>query len=138
MRAKFPQKADYLRKPLRSYKEGRLNPLFTDQVVSISFIDEVVVALDIIIEKGLKGVLHAGSHDRVKFDELINYFLTAVVGEAKTTSWSIKDFWKTGASPVRYPMCGGLCVEESEGRLGMKFSSWKEIVAKLVEQGVGE
>ena len=44
---------------------------------------------------------------------------------------------QTGSSKVRYPKFGGLKVEKTEKELDIKFSSWKQIVTKLVAQGLG-
>ncbi len=48
----------------------------------------------------------------------------------------LADFLKTAPSPVRYLMFGGLKVEKTQKELGIKFSTWREIVDKLVEQRV--
>ncbi len=138
VRAKFEAKLDYLRKPLALYERGKLYPLFSDQFISISFIDEVVKALDIIIDKKLSGTFHVGSRDTTTPYTLITYLLEKA-RKVKNVTRSIKlsDFLeKTADSNYRYPKWGGLRVEESEQQLGMKFSTWKEIIDTLVEQGL--
>lgn len=137
VRAKFDKKLDYLRKPLKQYAEGKLLPLFTDQQVSITFIDEACIAIEKIIEKRLHGVFHASSRDVTSPLELISYLLLKARSEkGPLKSWSIEEFFATGASPVRYPKFSGLKVEKTEELLGMKFSTWREIIDKLVAQGI--
>jgi len=46
------------------------------------------------------------------------------------------DFLKKVDNPVRYPKFGGLKVIESEKKLGIRYSTWKQIVDKLVLQGI--
>jgi len=63
VRANFKEKLDYLRKPLQLYDERKLYPMFTDQQISITYIDEAVRALNKIIVNEVEGVLHASSSD---------------------------------------------------------------------------
>lgn len=138
VRAKFDRKLDYLRKPLQSFDQGTLWPLFTDQQVSICFIDEACLALRKIIDTKATGIFHAGSRDMATPFGLVSYLLSKArgyTGELKTGS--LDEFLRNPAnSPVRYPKFGGLKVEETEKRLGIKFSTWREIIDKLVEQGI--
>lgn len=138
VRSKFDKKLDYLRKPLKQYDDGKLLPLFSDQQVSITFIDEACFAIEKIIEKKLNGVFHAGSKDIATPLELVSYLLHKTRDEHDSLkSWSIEEFFATGASPVRYPKLSGLRVEETEEKLGIKFSTWREIIDKLIFQGLG-
>ncbi|MEK7127512.1 MAG: sugar nucleotide-binding protein [Patescibacteria group bacterium] len=131
VRAKFDKKLDYLRKPLSLFDQGKLYPMFTDQQVSFTFIDEICLALDKIIEKRTEGIFHASSSDLTTPFELGNYLLEKTRG--------VKNAVKEGFLPlnsIRYPKLGGLKVEKTEKELGIKFSSWREIIDKLVEQGI--
>jgi hypothetical protein len=47
VRTKFEIKLDFLRKPLALFDEGKLYPLFADQKISVSFIDEIVEILEL-------------------------------------------------------------------------------------------
>ncbi len=146
VRAKFEKKLDFLRKSLKLFDENRLYPLFFDQQVSISFIDEVAMALSIILERKLKGIYHASSSDTSSPYELVSYLLERARGKKGVVqSSSVWDFIKKQkeANPenrfieVRYPAYGGLSVVETEEVLGIKFSSCKQIIDKLVKQGIG-
>ena len=55
--------------------------------------------------------------------------------DAKVAESSIEGYIKNGGDPKRYPRYSALDVTETQKRLGMRFSSWKEIVDKLVDQG---
>lgn len=138
VRAKFEAKADYIRKPLSLFDEEKLYPIFNDQQVSIAFIDEVALALKTIIDKDVKGVFHASSSNTTTPYELISYVIEKVRGKKDVVqSSSLKEFLKKVDNPVRYPMFGGLKVERTEKELGIKYSTWKEIVDKLISQGLG-
>ncbi len=147
VRAKFEKKLDFLRKPLKLFDEGKLYPLFSDQQISISFIDEVAFALNIILERKLKGIYHVSGSDTSSPYELVSYLLETARGQkAIVQSSSIWDFIErqkeiNPANPfieVRYPIYGGLSVVKTEESLGIKFSTCKEIIDKLVKQGIGE
>lgn len=132
VRAKFDKKLDYLRKPLSLYDQGKLYPMFTDQQVSFAFIDEVCLTLEKIIEKRLKGIFHAGSSDTTNPFELYSYLLEKARGVKNVVKPAkLSDFLKTVSNPVRYSILGGLKVEKTEEKLGIKFSSWREIIDRL-------
>ncbi|MFC1625693.1 SDR family oxidoreductase [Patescibacteria group bacterium] len=135
VRAKYALKLDYLRKPLSLFDEGKLYPLFNDQQVSIAFIDEITMALEKIIEGNHKGVFHASSRDTTTPYELISYAIEKVRGQKGVVkAISLKQYLKKVDNPVRYPMFGGLKVDETEKTLGIKFRTWKEIVDEIVRQ----
>ena len=140
VRAKYDKKLDYLRKPLSLYDQGKLYPMFSDQQVSITFIDEAVKALEKIIESGYKGIFHAASSDTSTPYELVSYLLEKARGVKDAVKPSkLADFIsQTKSSPIRYPQYGGLKVEKTGKNLGIKFSSWREIIEALVVQGIGD
>lgn len=137
VRSKYPQKLDYLRKPLKLFDDGKLYPMFCDQQVSFTFIDEVAEILDKLIDLKIGGTYHASSSDLTTPYDAISYLLevarfkTGVVQKS-----SLVDFLKTVNNPVRYPQFGGLGVKLTEKKLGFKFSSWKKIIDQLVKQGI--
>jgi dTDP-4-dehydrorhamnose reductase len=134
---KYDLKLDYLRKPLLLYDEGKLYPMFTDQQVSIAFVDEVAVALEKIIDGNFKGIFHASSRDTSTPFELVSYMIEKARGKKDVVKGiSIDDFLKGVDNPVRYPKFGGLKVEKTEKKLGIKFSSWRQIVDKLTRGAV--
>jgi len=139
VRTEFEGKLDFLRKPLKLYDEGKLYPMFTDQQISVSFIDEVCKALDKIIIDGHKGIFHACS-DTTTPHKLISYMLEKTRGVTNAVEGTtLREFLeKTGNPSYRYPKFGGLKVGVTEAKLGIKFSTWREIVDKLVTQGLGE
>ena len=134
-RAKYDAKPDYVRKPLSLFDEGKLYPMFTDQQVSITLVDELAKALSLIIDKNLKGVFHASSKDTTTPFELISYAIekTRGVKDAVKPS-SLDEFLKTAGNPVRYPKFGGLKVEKTEEAIGMKYKTWREMIDEFARQ----
>ena len=138
VRAKYEEKADYLRKPLSLFDQGKLYPMFTDQQVSISYIDEVSQVLDKIIINKQYGIYHCCSSDTSTPFDLTSYLIEKARGVKNAVKpTTLDEFIKnTNSSEVRYPKFSGLKNEKTQEILGMKFSSWKEIIDKLVEQGI--
>ncbi len=135
--AKYKLKLDYLRKPLKLYNDGNLYPLFNDQQISITYIDEACDVLNKLLESKLTGIFHCSSRDTTTPFEIVVYLIKAKYGvKATVKSISIHDFLKNVDSKARYPIFGGIKTESTQKRLGMKFSSWKEIVDKLIEQNI--
>jgi dTDP-4-dehydrorhamnose reductase len=132
VRGKFDAKLDYIRKPLSLFDQGKLYPLFTDQQLSITYIDEACYAINKIIEGKIYGIFHASTPDTTTPYDLINYVVETVRGIKDSVKKSSLDkFLRTVDNPVRYPKFGGLKVEETQKALGIKFSSWREVVDKL-------
>jgi dTDP-4-dehydrorhamnose reductase len=140
VRAKYENKLDYLRKPLSLYDQGKLYPMFADQELTITFIDEAVKALEKIINGDLKGIFHAASGDTSTPYELVSYLLEKARGVKNAVkSAKLTDFIaQTKSSPVRYPQYGGLKVEATEKILEIKFSTCREIIDELILQGLGK
>ncbi len=134
VRAKYPPKLDYLRKPLSLFDQAKLYPLFNGQQVTITFIDEACLALKKIIDGKLYGNFHASTPDLSTPYELVSYLIEKARGVKNAVkSASLDKFLKSsGSSPVRYPKFGGLKVEETQKVLGIKFSPWKKVIDQLV------
>lgn len=140
VRVTFENKLDYLRKHLALYDEGKLYPLFTDQQFSITYIDEACMVIDKIIKEGQKGIFHAASSDITTPFKLISYLIEKTRDKKDAVmKTNLKEYLlKTKSPSYRYPKFGGLSIRSTEEKLGMKFSTWEEIVDKLVEQGLGK
>ena len=134
-RSKYDDKLDFLRKPLSLYDQGKLYPMFSDQQISVVFIDDVCKTVEKIVDLDKCGIFHSSSSDTGSPFEIVSYMLekTRGVTDAVIAS-SLDEFLKTVDNPVRYPKFGGLKVEKTENELGIKFGSWREMVDNFVSQ----
>src|SRR3989304_3430926 len=57
-RADFPQKEDFARNILHKYKDRSLYPMFTDQIITPTFIDDLAPGISILIKKEMRGIIH--------------------------------------------------------------------------------
>lgn len=131
-------KLDYLHGPLAKFDKGELKTMFADQQISITFIDELCVALAKIIERKKHGIFHIASRDTGMPSLIVNYLIAKARGVKNAVQKSyLEDLIKAETIPVyRYPMFGGLDVYKTEQELGMKFSSLREIVDEIIKQGI--
>lgn len=128
VRKVFDRKLDYLRAPLAKFKTGKLYPLFSDQQVSITFIDEACETLGRIVEGNYRGIFHASSIDITTPYELISKYISRAEGRRVDL-----ESRPLGNLAGRYPPKGGLDVKQTERALDMKFSTTDEIIDKLLE-----
>lgn len=121
----YALKADYLRAPLDYYeKKQALYPIFTDQQMNISDVDEICVALNRLLERRLTGIFHAGSSDITTPYQIMTQLFDLVCGN--------HDMIKPGTvDPTRYPQFGGLLNQYTQKKLGVHYSTSSEIVARL-------
>lgn len=140
VRASFEGNLDFLRRAIKLFDQGRLYPVFVDQQISITFIDEACKLLDRIISGNHRGVFHASSRDITTPFEIISYCLEKTRGVKDVVEpINLDEFLiKTNTPSYRYPKYGGLSTSITEHKLGVTFSCWREIVDKLVIQGLGQ
>lgn len=134
VRAHFPPKLDYLRGPLHLYAQGKLYPLFDDQQVSFTFIDELAVVLQKLVDNPAPGIYHVSSNTFTLFD-MVSYAVEKLGGDPSTIQSSkIRPFLQKQANPYRYPVKGGLSVKQTEEKLRQKFKNWQQVVDELISQ----
>ena len=123
--AKYDLKLDYLRAPLAYYEKNHsLYPIFTDQQMNITAVDEICLCLSRLLETRFTGVFHTGSADITTPYEIMVQLFDLVYGH--------HDMVKPGKTdPTRYPQFGGLLNQETEKHLGIHLSVSSEIVTHL-------
>ncbi|MBN1169284.1 sugar nucleotide-binding protein [Candidatus Woesebacteria bacterium] len=120
---------------LKMYDEGKLYPLFHDQYISITDVDEACEAILRMIEGNVFGTFHASSRDISTPYELGSYIIEKARGKKNVVERSSFDeYVRSVGSKVRWPKYGGLKVRQTEKTLGMKFSTWKQIIDKITGQ----
>ncbi len=134
-RSKYDTKLDFLRKPLNLFDQGKLYPMFTDQQISITFIDDMISAIEKVLDDDKRGIFHTSSSDTGSPFEIISYMIEKARGfKDVVIASSLDEFLKTVDNPVRYPKFGGLKVRKTEETLGIKFKTWREMVDEFVSQ----
>ena len=136
-RAKFEGKDDIAKRILRLYKENRLYPMFVDQNITPTFIDDIAPAIELLIDSGAKGNFHLASPEITTQYDFAKELLT-VFGQdpAKLERASVVEFVKKpGATPR--PTKGGLKVGKITS-LGFTPTDWRDGIRKIYDQSNGQ
>lgn len=118
---------DYIGKILYLFDHGKLYDLFDDQYLTLTYVDALFEAIQLLIKDKISGVFHVASKNIFTPHELGNYLLRK--GRGKKTGIkgaSIHTYLKKW--PNRYPQYGGLSIEKTKQLLHIKELGWKEIV----------
>ena len=111
--------------------------MFDDTQFNITYIDEACLAIRKIIDNDKFGFFHAASSDITTPYDIMSYLLEKTRGKKEVVKKSSFDkFIKTVDNPMRYIKFGGLKVKKTEKELGIKYSSSRKIIDKMIEQGL--
>lgn len=98
-RSHFPQKLDLVRNILEKLKSSSLHPMFTDQIITPTFVDDICQALKIFIEKKPQGIYHVVGSTFLSPLELAKKIAAIFDIKADIKSISFKDFLKADPRP---------------------------------------
>ena len=133
VRANYALKLDYVRKILQVFDNKELYPMFNDQYLTLTYINDVTKSLKILLEKQLSGIYHISSNNIFTPFKLANYLIEKARGKKdKVQPISIENFLKE--NPSRYPHYGGLKVQKTQQILNLKFRNWEEVIDILAKQ----
>jgi dTDP-4-dehydrorhamnose reductase len=122
--AQYESKGDWARNLIKLFNEQKLYPLFED----------LVEPLAKIINGSMSGVFHICSKDTNTPFEIGSYLLEKYSGKSvELSEGSMAEFLKAPGRTPR-PRLGGLKVEKTEAKLGLKFKTCKEMVDEFVAQ----
>lgn len=132
-RASFPEKTDFLRIILDLHDKGDLYPMFSDQFITPTYIDELAEVLDILLTSFKTGIYHVASSNTCTPHEFAQYALEHYTGSSiNVKKGSIVDFLKNTNTAHR-PQFGGLSVKETELALGINFRTWQKAVTHCLD-----
>ena len=130
----FENKFDFAKNYLNLFDQGKLYPLFNDQVFTPLLVDELAEPLLRIIQLRASGVYHIVSSNTTTPFEFTKYLLKKARGvENVVQESSMQDFLKSGGKTPR-PRLGGLRTEITQKKLGLKFKTWQEMVDEFTDQ----
>lgn len=133
VRAKYKGKLDYVRKILRLFDTGKMYPMFNDQYLTLTYINEVTDALNVLLERRLSGIYHVSSANVFTPYKLADLLIEKARGKREVIKpVSIESFLKDNQS--RYPKYGGLKIEKTQKTLNLKFRNWEKVIEILSKQ----
>jgi len=98
-RSHFPQKLDLVRNILQKLKTNSLYPMFTDQIITPTFIDDICQALHVFINKKPTGIYHLVGSTSLSPFELAQKISKTFNLKADIKPSSFKDFIKQDPRP---------------------------------------
>lgn len=126
--AEFSGKLDFAKGFLRLYDEGKLYPVFADQIHSVLNVDDLIEPLTKIMTDKINGTFHVVASDTTTPFEFVSYLLEKAKGMKDVVQkGSMKEFLKVEGRTPR-PRLGGLKTEITQHKLGIKFKTWREMV----------
>lgn len=136
-RAKFPDKLDFAKQIIKKYDEKTLYPMFFDQSMSPTFIDDLAPAIDLLLTNNSKGIYHVASPQTVSPFEFAKYLVSVFNRDPqKIKKASIYDFLKMPNATPR-PIKAGLKVDKIS-KEGFVPTSWQEGIQRIFEQSKGK
>lgn len=132
VRPVYDPKLDYVGKVLWLYDQNKLYPIFNDQFITLSYIPEIALVIEKLLEKKISGIFHAASQDLATPFDIAEYLLLKSRSKKDVVKKSsIDQFFKKNLN--RYPKYGGLKTKETQKKLGIRFSTWREIVDNFIK-----
>jgi len=98
-RSHFPQKLDLVRNILQKLKTNSLYPMFTDQIITPTFIDDICQALHVFINKKPTGIYHLVGSTSLSPYQLAQKINQVFNLKADIKPSSFKDFIKQNPRP---------------------------------------
>lgn len=132
--ASYKLKQDFANIILSLFDDGKLFPLFKDQIITPIFIDDAVVGIEKIAELKRPGIYHVATSDSVPYFEFGEYLIEKARGKKGVVESGSKEEFLKSPGRVPSPIWGGLDTTETQKVLGMKFRTWKEAVDEFVKQ----
>jgi len=101
-RAYFPPKPDLIRSIMAKLKAGNLPPMFTDHIITPTFINDIAVALRAILDHRPTGIFHVvGSSNLSDYQIAQQVARTFDLDEAQVKPTSLEDYLKTAPRPYQ-------------------------------------
>ena len=136
-RGPFGQKDDQVKRILRLYDSGNLYPMFYDQTITPTFVDDVAPAVSLLFKKGASGIFHLASPKITNHFEFAKKVLETFGKDTdKLKRGSIVEFLKNPSVTPR-PVKGGLKVKKIK-ELGFSPADWEKGIETVFLQSGGQ
>lgn len=132
-RAHYPQKLDLVRTIYEKLKAGTLYPMFADQLITPTFIDDITKAIDVFIQKRPLGIYHiVGSSALSPYTLAKKIAKTFDLDGKKVKKGSLAKFLKTAKRPYQKRLA--LSNRKAKRELGITMSTISKALRKMEGQ----
>lgn len=136
-RAQFDGKEDIAKRFLRLYRDRKMYPVFTDQIITPTFIDDLAPAIKLLIEKESKGIFHLASPLPITQFDFARKVIEVFGGDPHVVpKGSIVEFLKRPGVTPR-PIKGGIKVKKIKS-LGFTPTNWDKGIKIIHDQSKGQ
>lgn len=132
-RAGFPAKLDFARRLVARQRNGNLPALYTDQLLTPTWIPDVTLSVETLITTRASGIFHVASPDRTTPYEFADrlFHRIGASGVTLTRGSLVETLREPGSTPR--PVNGGLrCNRLMSG--GLSFTSWQAGIDQLARE----
>ena len=124
-----PARRDYVHTLVHLFDTNTLYPLFPDQFFTLTFMDDVVLAIKELMVKQYTGIFHIASFDQTNPYDLASYAIYRarhVKPQLKTIPF--EKFIQTVPHHSRYTQYLGIDGRQTQKKLRVPTRTWKEII----------
>ena len=134
-RAEFSGKADIVRKILAGLESDNLFPMFADQIITPTFIDDIAEGMGMFIEKKPTGIYHLVGSNHISPFQLSREIAQAFDFDPEKIKKGNLVKYQTSLSKDARPWQKNLALSNQKvANLGIKMSSLREALLKLRQQ----
>lgn len=136
-RGPFDKKDDIAKRIIRMYKQDDLYPMFADQMISPTFVDDLYGAIRLLISKGQSGIFHLASptavsqyefakellsvfgYDtgKIKKGSIVSFLKNSSVPRPKGSALKVSKISKLGFTPTDFRQGIRIVYKQSQGKL---------------------
>lgn len=136
-RGPYQGKEDIAKRILKAYDANQLYPMFVDQAISPTFIDDLAPAVNLLLSQNASGIYHLASPQTTTQYDFARLVLEVFGRDAKKLQEGrVVEFLKNPHATPR-PVNGGLKVDKIK-KLGFTPTDWKDGIKKIFEQSAGK
>lgn len=132
-RARFEPKKDFVRKIIDQLSKEESFPLFTDTILTPTFIDDAALAVRAIIEKRPRGIFHVvGSISLSPFDAGHEIAREFGLDGSLIRPQTLDEYLRSGGRP--YPRFAALSNEKLKQELGVSMKGFSDAFREMKQQ----
>jgi dTDP-4-dehydrorhamnose reductase len=136
-RGRYAKKADFAKQILKKFDEDTLYPLFTDQIITPTFIDDLAPVIALIVNKQLDGIFHIASPKITTPYDFANFLLETFGRDPSSLKKaSLETFLEQNKATPR-PIKGGLDVSKISG-FGFIPTAWEDGIKEIFKESNGK
>ncbi len=136
-RARFEGKADFAKQMLKKYDQKDLYPLYADQQITPTFVDDVASCINLLISKNANGIYHLASSIPTSPYEFAKELITIFNRDSKIIKKGNLKYLLEKSAVTPRPLKGGMKTNKIEN-LGFIPTDWKQGLKEIFDQSEGQ